>query len=197
MLLTTQQAKHWCRYLAALHTAIEAGSGTLFMPVSYDCTRVSDAITGCGTCYQCTKQLILRALHTSTVPPADVARLAAGMADSVFQYVTTLDERLNAPDGLGDDYTAMTSVQFATVMDWAANQPDPLMPPRPHSPLAQWPFESESPADYEFFDTQGRPRCQLRVQYADVPDKAQCALPLGHEEPCDMLASYALQNGNY
>ncbi len=189
MLLTTQQAKHWCRYLGTLHTAIDSVMQKAMMPISYECTRVSDSITGCGTCYQCTKQLILRALHTSTVPPADVVHYAAAIADSVFQYVTTLDERLNAPDGLGDDYLSMPSEQFAKVMMWAADQPDAPQPQTPRSPLAQWP--QQVVWSLEKLDAWGRPRCQKIIQYCDDAEHSvQCALVAGHLTDCDTLPDW-------
>jgi hypothetical protein len=166
MLLTTQQARSWCRYLSALHTAIDSlsVSAELMMPISYHCSRVSDSIVGCGTCLRCTSQLILRALHTSTVPPADVANLANSIAGSVFEYVTTLDEKLNDPDGLGDDFTPMTSKQFAQVMEWAATRPEPALPPVPRSPLALWPLEGESRADYAWSPMRGAALANGEIQ---------------------------------
>jgi len=113
------ETKAWCLYLAALHTVVNAGEHrTVQLPVSYGCTRRADALVGCGTCKSCTKQLILRALHTSTISQADEDLYATDAAVAVFQYLTELDPRLTA-DGLGDDYVEMDSAQFARVMQWA------------------------------------------------------------------------------
>lgn len=115
------ETKAWCLYLAALHTAVNAGPRrTVQLPVSYGCTRRVDALVGCGTCRSCVKQLILRGLHTSNIAQADEDTYANDAATAIFQYLTELDPRFTiAAPGLGDDLVEMDSPQFARVMQWA------------------------------------------------------------------------------
>jgi hypothetical protein len=182
--ITPGETKVWCWYLAALHMAAGANSRTVYLPVSYQCTRRANSLTGCGTCYNCTKQLIMRALHTSSCPQADLDNWAHDRAEAVFQHVTGLDERLNHPNGLGDDYTEMNSEQFTRVMNWAAEmipmsqlvsssayataQAEAATAPHPYRP-------------YEACDALGRARCQVPVMYTDVREVTQCALTAEHD----------------
>lgn len=115
------ETKAWCLFLAALHDAVNSGEHrTVQMAVSYGCTRRVDALIGCGTCRSCTKQLILRGLHVSTIAHADEDTYANDVTLSIFQHLTTLDPRLTtAAGGLGDDFVEMDSAQFARIMHWA------------------------------------------------------------------------------
>lgn len=116
--ITEQQARNWCTYLAAFHTAM---SNHVALPISPNCSNLTRHF-GCGTCYACTEQIILRALFTSsTTDPTEPQRRAKQINDAVFEYVTSLDpENLTSGDGLGDDYARMTSEQYTRVMNWAA-----------------------------------------------------------------------------
>lgn len=116
--ITTEQARNWCAYLGAFHTAM---GNQVALPISPNCSNLTRNF-GCGTCYGCTEQIILRALFTSShQDPNELPRSAHAINDAVFQYVTDLDpERLTSADGSGDDYARMTSVQYSRVMNWAA-----------------------------------------------------------------------------
>lgn len=117
--ITEEQARTWCAYLGAFHTAM---GNKVALPISPMCSNLTKHF-GCGTCYACTEQVILRALFTTsgTDPDGQPAR-AHQINDAVFSYVTGLDpERLASDDGLGDDYARMTSEQYARVMNWAAS----------------------------------------------------------------------------
>lgn len=116
--ITEEQARNWCAYLAAFHTAM---GNQVALPISPNCSNLTKHF-GCGTCYACTEQVILRALFTvSGTNPTDAPARARQINDAVFAYVTGLDpEHLTSDDGLGDDYARMTSEQYARVMNWAA-----------------------------------------------------------------------------
>lgn len=134
--ITEEQARNWCAYLGAFHTAM---GNEIKLPISPNCSNLTTHF-GCGTCYACTEQVILRALFTTANHEAnELPRRAHRINDAVFQYVTSLDpERLTSDDGLGDDYARMTSVQYARVMNWAASfvrQPEAAVPTRPLIPF--------------------------------------------------------------
>lgn len=122
LILTEEQTRAWCTYVAALHTAHTAMGNTVALPISPNCSRLSrPADMGCGTCYRCTEQIIMRALFTAA-PVNEHTTLPDKAKDinaAVFAWVTGLDpERLRDEDG--DDYAPMTSEQYARVMNWAA-----------------------------------------------------------------------------
>lgn len=144
LVLTEDQTRAWCHYLAAFHSAHTAMGNTVALPLSPKCTRrrLPDD-PGCGTCYRCTEQIILRALFTALIDQIAAPRNAADINAAVFAWVTGLDsERLRDEDG--DDYAPMTSPQYSRVMNWAATfvlhpAPMPVMLPRTYSEPATEP----------------------------------------------------------
>lgn len=183
----------WCLYLAALHNAVNAGERrTMLLPVSYGCTRRADALLGCGTCKSCTKQLIARGLHTSTIPQADLDTYANDAATAVFQHLTALDPRLTTGSaGLGDDFTEMDSAQFARVMQWAGTVIPIGTQVFSSSTYQEALAESAAEPSLKMLDEWGRPRCQKLTSYVDVPEVVQCALTAGHGTECDTLPDTA------
>lgn len=141
---TEDQTRAWCAYLAAFHTAHTAMGNTVALPLSPKCTRrrVPDD-HGCGTCYRCTEQIILRALFTARIDQIAAPRNAEDINMAVFGWVTGLDpEKLRDEDG--DDYAPMTSAQYARVMNWAATfvlhpAPVPVTLPRTYGEPAKAP----------------------------------------------------------
>lgn len=131
--LTEDQTRAWCHYLAAFHTAHTVMGNTVALPISPKCTRrrVPDD-HGCGTCYRCTEQIILRALFTARIDQIAAPRNAQDINAAVFTWVTGLDpETLRDEDG--DDYAPMNSVAFARIMNWAGTfvlMPAPAPLPR-------------------------------------------------------------------
>lgn len=123
--LTDQQVRNWCLYLSALHNAVcTAAFNTLVQPlVSPKCPRLQPPHwKACGTCYACTEQAILRALHCSNVSRTEIPGLAHTIGDAVYEWVTHCDEKLGTDDH--DDYIAMDGPQYAQVMGWAAGVQD-------------------------------------------------------------------------
>lgn len=123
--LTDQQVRNWCLYLSALHNAVCTVSfNTLVQPlVSPKCPRLQPPHwKACGTCYACTEQAILRALHCSNVPRTEIPGLAHTIGDAVYEWVTHCDEKLGTDDH--DDYIAMDGPQYAQMMGWAATVQD-------------------------------------------------------------------------
>jgi hypothetical protein len=113
----TKDTLKWCNYLAALHSATD---GAITIPISPKCTRPTVWQSGCGTCYQCTIEVVQRVLHATTLPLGHCPARAHEITEAVFSYVTSLDPQ-HLADDYNEDFAPMTSEQYERVMAWAAN----------------------------------------------------------------------------
>jgi hypothetical protein len=194
--ITDDAVKRWCLYLANLH---QITGGTIVLPVSYNCPRRPNSMMGCGTCYQCTKELIMRVIVLSSDAPAGSEHVLANQInDKVFTYVTSLDERLNHHNGLGDDYMEMDSEYFGRVMQWAGTL-EAITVPVTSSSQQDNPVWTPEPEPLKLVDEWGRPRCIKRAFYVDATETYQCALAAGHLGEHDPLADVpaeSLLNGS-
>lgn len=129
---TPDETRAWCAYLAALITVT---GNNIAVPISPKCTRKAPnglGLTGCGTCFRCSVQLISRALAITLPFPSgeELENNAWWIANDVYRHVVRLDPQ-RFTDANGDDYAPMSPEAFARVMRFAATQNVPSTSSRP------------------------------------------------------------------